>query len=131
MRKVTSRVFQMNVRRAQGGRFRKAVGGFNKDKNALQSIFKAADASGDGILSSAELASFLSFDKLQAKGEGVSKDTFMRILTPSFRRGPSAASSLAATTAVLTESISLKQYTLMSLRSGVPFVAFGFVDNAM
>lgn len=128
----------LRYRRRPGGKQGRDNGG-GSENDALNSIFSRADTSGDGILSRSEYEAFMSFEKLRgaADSAGVTQDVFMKILAPSSRRGASASGSLATTVAEQTASaagstaIQPKQYALMSLKSGLPFVAFGFVDNAI
>lgn len=128
----SSRASLLGARREKGRNFRRGKGNSKAaEAKAIQSIFKRADTSGDGIISQSEYEAFFSALSTQANAAGVNQNTFVSIMSKP-RRGNSAASSmLASSEGAASSSITFKQYALLSFKSGLPFVAFGFVDNAI
>lgn len=85
----------------------------------------SADTDKSGTLSKAEYEAAIGFDKLAKTSAGITQEDFLSLL--SRRRGGNVRPVPNATVAV--EPITTQQYIRMSLKIGLPFVAFGFVDN--
>lgn len=84
----------------------------------------SADTDHSGTLSKAEYEAAVGYDKLAKTSAGITQEDFLSLLTR--RRGSSVRPSVD-TGAI--EPITRQQYLRMSLKIGLPFVAFGFVDN--
>lgn len=92
------------------------------------------------VLLQAEYNAALSFDAVNADADAtVSQNEFLKSFTSSRYRRTAPIDAAATTTDAAKKgtvkggsdvaTITKRQYVLLAVKSGLPFVAFGFVDN--
>ena len=99
-------------------------------------VFRRLDRDGSGSLSRKEFEAGLSFDRINTNHDSsISQAEFIRAIVSARRGGAhvaaaSSSASASASSSSSSSSISLgPQYMLLAAKVGIPFIAFGFVDN--